>query len=276
MSDLASYSRPPVVEVALAVQFEPATVTTLDVGMFREGIRSEFPAYEEQPARPPMEEVFKPIIGGAPFRVEMIAAPPMSRFWFLTEEGSRLIQLQSDLLAVNWRHLPEGGEYPRYVTLRKEIAQHLDALQRILEEEDRPGVRPNWCEVTYINHVTPESPSESRPPLEEILTIISPPRGEQFLPPPEDVVVRQRFLIDGDEQRGRLTLEAAPAYRNVDSVPIWSITFTSRLRARGEGLDSALEALDKGREWAVKGFMEVISPEMQAKWGLEKRKGGHE
>jgi uncharacterized protein (TIGR04255 family) len=257
-------------EVALAVQFDPGTVTSLDVATFRTSIRSEFPKYEEQPPRPPVEENFEPIIGGIPFQFEVVAAPPMPRFWFLSEEGSRLVQLQSDLLAVNWRSVPEGGDYPRYGNLRSEVGDHFAALDEIVKQEGRPGLRPNWCEVTYINHVTPVGTDENRPRLEDVLTTIVPPKGEGFLPPAEDVVVRQRFLIDGDEKpRGRLIVEATPAFRNVDRVSIWAISFTSHVRAVGEGLDAALEALDTGREWAVRGFGEMISPEMQSQWGLD-------
>jgi uncharacterized protein (TIGR04255 family) len=270
--DLASYSRSPVVEVALAVQFEPGTVTTLDVAAFRASIRSDFPRYEEQPARPPIEEVFETVPAGIPFRFEMLTAPPMSRFWFLSEEGSRLVQLQSDLLAVNWRLLPEGGNYPRYEVLRGEIERHLQSIDAIVQMEGRPALRPNWCEVTYINHVAPNRADEDRPPLEDVLAIVAPPRSERFLPPPEDFVIRQRFLIGGDEKpRGRLTVDAASAVRNVDAVPIWALTFTSRVRALEGGLKDALEALDLGREWAVRGFEDLISQEMQQEWGLRKK-----
>jgi uncharacterized protein (TIGR04255 family) len=271
VSELASYSRPPVAEVALAVQFDPGTLTALDVATFRESIRNDFPKYEEQMARPPMEEVFDPVIGGPQFRVELLNAPAIPRIWFLNEDGSRLVQLQSDFLAVNWRLPPEGeGEYPRYETLLAELEQYLAMLNEILQHEGRSTIRPNWCEATYINVIPPAGSENSRPPLHEVLTVLSRHQGD-FLPDPEDTVLRERFLIpseDADQPRGRLTVEAAPGFRNVDRVPIWSLTFTSRLRALTDG--DALEALNLGHQWAVRAFMELISPEMQSQWGLEK------
>jgi uncharacterized protein (TIGR04255 family) len=269
--ELASYSKPPVAEVALAVQFEPGTLTALDVATFRESIREAFPKYEEQIARPPMEEIFDPVIGGLPFRVELLNAPAIPRVWFLNEDGSRLVQLQSDFLAVNWRLPPDGeGEYPRYETLRDELEQYLTTLNEILQREGRSTIRPNWCEVTYINLIPPGESEKSRPSLHEVLTVLSRHQGD-FLPDPEDTLLRERYLIPGDDEqpRGRLTVEASPGFRNVDRVPIWSLTFTSRLRALPDG--DALEALNLGRQWAVRAFMELISPEMQSQWGLEKR-----
>ena len=273
VSDIVHYSRPPVIEVALAVQFKPGTLTALDAATFRGSIRDTYPTYEEQPPRPPVEEVFDPVIGGIPFRFEVVDAPQMNRVWFLTEDGSRLVQLQSDLLAVNWRRLNEGDEYPHYGVLRADLEQYLKALNGILEEEGRESIRPNWCEVTYIDHIAPEEPEGPRPPLEQVLTAFSRPEGD-FLPEPEDAFVRERFVISaGDQPRGRLIVEAAPGYRNVDRVPIWSLTFTSRLMAVAEGGAGALDALDLGREWAVNAFMELTSAEMQSKWGLEAKEG---
>jgi uncharacterized protein (TIGR04255 family) len=273
VSDLASYSRPPVIEVALAVQFEPGTLSGLDAATFRGSIRETYPKYEEQPARPPVEEVFDPVIAAIPFRFEVLDAPQMHRVWFLNEDGSRLVQLQSDLLAVNWRRLTEGDEYPRYETLRADLEQYLGVLNDILQAEGRDTIRPNWCEVTYINQVAPEAPENPRPPLEHLLTVLSRPEGE-FLPAPEDAFLRERFVIPGDDgPRGRLIVEAAPGYRNVDRVSIWNFTFTSRVRAVAEGDAGTLEALDLGREWAVRAFTEVISPEMQSQWGLQDEGG---
>lgn len=270
--ELPNYSRPPVVEVALAVQFDADTVDSLVAGTFRAQVRGEFPGYEEQPARPPMEEVFEPQIGGPPFRVEMLSGAPKPRLWFLRDEGARLVQLQHDLIAVNWRDLTGSDDYTRYESLRSEVKQHLATLDKILEEEGRSPVRPNWCEVTYINHVLPEE-AEDRPSLERVLTVVSPPSSTRFLRQPEDILVRERFLIEGSDSkpRGRLTLEAIPAFRNEDRVPIWVITLTSRVRAVEEGLEGALEALDLGREWAVRGFDDVTTPEMQSQWGREER-----
>src|SRR5205085_2262693 len=113
------------------------------------------------------------------------------------------------------------------------------------------------------NQVAPDSPEHPRPPLEQVLTVFSRPRGE-FLPDPEDALTRLRFVIPGDgDPRGRLIVEALPGYRNEDRVPIWNLTFTSRLRVVDEGEAGALEALNLGREWAVQSFTEVITPEMQ-------------
>ena len=50
MHPLPSYENPPVVEVALSVQFEgPQTLRTPELGLFWQGLRDRFPKLEEHP-----------------------------------------------------------------------------------------------------------------------------------------------------------------------------------------------------------------------------------
>jgi hypothetical protein len=75
LEPLPDFRSPPLAEVALAVQFEPGTVTAMDALTFRTRVQEEFPRYEEQPARPPMSEEFGTTSGVPQLRVELLPAP---------------------------------------------------------------------------------------------------------------------------------------------------------------------------------------------------------
>lgn len=271
-SEFPDFSEPPVIEVALAVQFEPSTVSSFDAALVYERMREEFPRREEQMARPAMAEDFTPPSAELGFRLELLPVPPRPRFWFLSDDESRLIQLQHDLLAVNWRRLTSGAEYPRYPALRQSLQSQLKRLDETLAP-DR-AITPNWCEVTYINHVLPTPGEERRPPLDRVFTITQ-PLETQFLPEPEDAQISQRFVIPGTGgPRGRLNVSIVSAQRTEDTTPIWVMTLTVRLRAINDGFNGALEALDKGREWAIHAFLDMTTPEMHRQWGLEKGEQG--
>ena len=271
--ELLTLSRPPITEVALAVQLEPGTIGALDVSHFHSSVLAKYPKDEHQPARPPMEESFEQPTEGPQFRFEVMAAPPMPRFWFLNDDGSRLVQTQHDLIAVNWRRVADDADYPRYKTLRGELLEHLEAFDELLTAKGKPGLRPNWCEVTYINLIRPPEGGFERLPLERVLRMVRPLPAEGFLPSPEDAQLVQRFIIPGEQRpAGRLTLAVASAINVSDQVPVWSLNLTGRVLATGEGLDSSLSALDVAREWAVSAFEEVTTPEMQSQWGREQRK----
>jgi uncharacterized protein (TIGR04255 family) len=263
-----SFAKPPLEEVALAIQFQPSALDLLGAADFRRQVESKFPRLEERPATPPMSEEFT--VGPQPrIQFEVLASPPMSRLWFLSESGTRLLQLQADLIAYNWRKSPDGvvaGEpYPRYSKLRKELKQHLTTLDAVKTRDGEP-LRPNWCEVTYINHIPPLKGGQ-RPPLNEMLRGVKTPSGG-FLPKPEDANWALRFLIPGkDGPRGRLNAVLMAAVRAADEVPIWVLTLTARLRTEKETMAEALRALDTGHDWVVNGFTELTSDRMHRFWG---------
>jgi len=57
-SDLPDFEHPPVVEVALSVQFEPLLLETRHVADLWEKCRSEFPEWQDQPPIAPAFEFF--------------------------------------------------------------------------------------------------------------------------------------------------------------------------------------------------------------------------
>jgi uncharacterized protein (TIGR04255 family) len=261
------FDDPPVIEVALAVQFEEPTIDSLDVAAFSARVKEAFPRRTEQPARPPMEESFDEVPEGAQFRFEVLERQPLPRFWFLTEDESQLIQIQQDLIALNWRKVETTPQYPRYPTLRDSLTRHLGELQDVLSAEGKSMLRPNWCEVTYINHVGPD-PEGHRIPLHEVVTLVRDVSGG-VLPAAEDAQVAARFrIVENESPVGRLTVTVNPAFRAPDKAPIWVLTLTARLRSAEATLDAALARLDLGREWLGRSFRELTTPRMHAEWRL--------
>lgn len=265
-----TFRDPPVVEVALSIQFESAiTGAARTLGEFWPLVRGEFPNLEEQPAMPPQREEFQVVVGRPP--VEVMVQPPAPRYWFISADDTRLIQVQPDRLIYNWRKRGEGQQYPRYRQLRPDFERYLRVLLDLLSPEERGVARPDWCEVTYVNHILPGEGEETRPPLHEVLTTIQEP-------PPlapglelEEVQLVQRYLLTREESTapsGRLHLTAVPAIRNVDQVPIYVLTLVARGQAGGS-VEGALAFVDEGRELIVKTFRDTTTESMHRRWGLE-------
>jgi uncharacterized protein (TIGR04255 family) len=267
-----SFAKPPLEEVALAIQFQPQAIDTLTAAHFSELIAADFPKQEEQLARPPISEEF--LVGAQPqFRFEVIPAPSMPRFWFLSESGTRLVQVQSDLIAYNWQRSPGGiptdEAYPRYTTLREEFEARIAALEESVEKRGKDPLKPNWCEVTYINHIHPTPGEENRPHFSELLRGVAVPLTGGFLPSPADVGLNLRFVIPGGSTGplGRLTVALTTAVRTTDGAPIWVMTLTVRvLDTEKETMAAALKTLDIGHDWIVNGFAELTSDDMHAVW----------
>src|SRR4030042_1345777 len=85
---------PPVVEVALSVQFESlGKLRTPQLGSLWQEFRDRFPVTEEPPPLDAVVERFgAPRVRKGVARIEMLESPPTPRCWFLNEAGTELIQ----------------------------------------------------------------------------------------------------------------------------------------------------------------------------------------
>lgn len=266
---IVDFAHPPVTEVALAIQFDAPSIELLDVAAIANFVRSELPGISEQPARPPMGESFGRPTDASQLGVQLLEPGFPLRYWMLSEDESRLLQVQHDFVALNWRRQESTpSSYPRYTTLRSSFARYLDEIERVVVGEGKSKLQPNWCEVTYVNHVEAASGSEPLM-LSEVTNVAWLPPEDAFLPRPEDAQFGMRFLIeDGGSPIGRLTIGANPVIRRADGMALWSITLTARVRSAEGSLAGAFRALDVGHEWVVRGFRDVTTPSMHRLWGL--------
>jgi uncharacterized protein (TIGR04255 family) len=266
--DLVTFANPPVAEVALSIQFaKPLTDDARTLGDFWPLIRTAFPRLQQQPAMPRMSEDFGPL---QPPQIQFLAQAPPTRIWFLNDDESRLLQVQPDRFTANWRRTAAETPYPRYRELRQEYEQLLSAFVEAVHPEEE--VVPDWCEVTYVNHILGE-PGGTAPELSEITNLVRDPADTSVLPELEDVQLIERFLIRAEDEprepTGRLHIAAAPAIRTLDQVPLQQLTLTARGKASDSDIASGLAFLDRGRNLIVRGFREITTPAMHERWGLQ-------
>lgn len=267
--DLPDFTNPPVVEVALAVQFERlTTLRTPHLGLLWAEFRNEFPKTEEHPARELATEEFG-VPGPRKLTVHVEMTPPVPRCWFLNELGTELIQVQQDAFVHNWRKVGEGDKYPRYEYIREKFCAELEKFEQFLVREGLGKLVPNQCEVTYVNHIISNSAWERHGQVADAVTVWVARYSDSFLSEPEDVRFAVRYVIPDDigNPLGRLHVSLQPAYRTEDDKPILILKFTARGRPDGEGREGILRFLDKGREWIVRGFASITSRRMHEIWG---------
>ena len=110
---LSAFERPPVVEVAISIMFEPLRgYTAAHAGLLWKRY-PDFTIVEEQPELDlPLEEPARPQDAPVP-KIAWSVAPKV-RTWFRTEAGTQLIQVQRNRFAYNWRRAETSDEYPRY------------------------------------------------------------------------------------------------------------------------------------------------------------------
>jgi uncharacterized protein (TIGR04255 family) len=262
-ADLPDFENPPLIEVALGVQFDPLPqVRAPHLGLLWQRFYSDFPSLQELPALETPEEDFGPVLTRT-ITVQLMGPPPVPRHWFISRDGTRVIQVQSDRFILNWRRVHPEEPYPRYEALREEFERHYLTYQDFLADRSLGVATIRQTEVNYVNQVQfdPKEPPNS---LSDVLRIWRPTYGPEakFLDKPEDVRLVERHVIEdaqGPFARLYISAEPAPGSRVL-------VNLTMRGRPRGTDLRATFAFFDSARNYIVRAFTSVTTERMHTIW----------
>lgn len=104
---LPEFLKPPVVEVAVMIQYEAPTLEMVHLLHLWNQVREQFPGFEQAPAIPPAAESFEALRINLPqVQFQLMNAPPVPRMFFKKASDTELIQIQrieSDTVGENSR-----------------------------------------------------------------------------------------------------------------------------------------------------------------------------
>ena len=271
IDDLISFGRPPVTEVVLGVQFSEPVVDLDVLAAFGLQVKRELPGREQQDPLPSVEETFAPATPARRIQLRVVPAHVLPRIWFVSADQRQLVQLQPERFIFNWRRIAPEDQYPRYAQLRPIFERHLATLRGCLADAGHAAGTVNLAEVTYVNELSwPDAGKDQHPSLARALQLVRDVPAHGFLPPAEDTTLQTRFRIPdpqgGDTPAGRLYVSAEPALRSADNVPIYLLKMTANIVTSMPDDAAVVSALDLGREWAVRAFDQLATPELKARW----------
>ena len=258
---LPDYKQPPLIEVALAVQFESLPqLRQAHLGLFWSEIIEDYPNVRDQP---PLESVVERFDDGElpMFQLEITDAPPLHRAWFISADDTLLVQVQSDRFVHNWRQ--RGEPYPRFEPLYETFSTRLAQFEQVLARTNVPAPAYNHIEVTYINWI-----EASR--LSEFLVTSDPPP----LPSggvagyPDEETYATRYLVSNESHPiGRLHVRANVARRrtedgHIDRGFILSLTFRAPIPSTAQPVEME-DLMFRGRDLIVESFTSLTRPELQ-------------
>ena len=257
---LPDFDDPPVVEVALGVQFRPIPgLRPVEMAGLRERWRSDYPVVLDQPPLAPAIE--QPTSG--PRTTQLVFGPALqSRLWFLSEDQSSLVQIQHDRLTVNWRKL-DGVPYPRYPAVRDMFDRSFDDVQEFAADRGFGPLDITQVEANYINRI--DAADEGRGHLEGILRHWNSLTGHH-LGDPEEARVAMVFPVpEIGTPPVRLYVDCGPA-QQVGQAPVLLLTLTVRGAPTTSDLGSALEFMDEAHAHIVHSFAELTTDAMHEHW----------
>ncbi len=258
---LPEFANPPVVEVALGVQFRPLFgLRSIELAGLRERWRSNYPIVQEQPPVPPTKE--GTLFG--PSSVQLVVGPPLqTRLWFVSEDGAELVQLQHDRLTVNWRRISPDFHYPRYPSVRTLFERRWSELSDFVTERRLGAFAITQVELNYINAIDAVGGQLGR--LERLIKNWQPLR-QHHLGEPEEARAALVFEIPHmGTGPVRLYVAVDPAL-NSEGRPVLFLTLTIRGAPVDEALDGALRFMDEAHKHIVRSFAELTPETMHAEW----------
>ena len=257
--ELPELDAPPVVEVALGIQFRPLLgLRPIELGPLREAWRLIHPVVQEQPLLPPAIETPTSRARVAQF----VVGPALNtRVWFLSDDLSSLVQLQHDRLTVNWRQVASSA-YPRYPAVRAAFEERSADLARFVSEHGLGHLSVTQAEVTYINAI--DATEDALGDLGRVLRHWNAP--STHLGQPEQARCTLVFPVPGVGQPPvRLYVAVDPAQRP-DGTPSLFLTLTVRGAPAGGSLEEALRFMDQAHDHVVRSFAELAPDAMHAHW----------
>ena len=117
------------------------------MGIFWSKIKERFPKVDHQPPINIPKEAFGKNLKRNQLKFSL-SNNPEARFWYINENGSELIQLQTDCFIRNWRQMKDTP-YPRYETLIEEFKNDFQEFERFVATEKLGTIKPVQCELSY-------------------------------------------------------------------------------------------------------------------------------
>ena len=255
------FRRPPVVEVACGVGFAlTQRLTAGHIGQFWHSVEDDFPNIEEVAPLPPpnLQEAVK---------IEVSEIPPMPRTWLLSEDGSRLMQLQADRFLYNWKREEEEEEeipYPGFDIIYDEFKNHLDLYMEFLVDAGYEKPSYDYLELQYVNHIGAWNGLDVVGRTGALIDHMHSKDPARFLPMPRAFRWQSQYPMP--DENGNLGMTVQTATKQPTGEDIIRLDMTARSGLK----DGSESSLDKwfalAHEWIVRGFCDVTTPELHDVW----------
>jgi len=271
-TDLPEFERPPVTEVVLGVQFKTEKPLRVPhMGLFWQTIREDFPDFLEHPPLDPQIEQLPTDMSSVPpgppemgIQIGMGAFPP-PRCWFVDPPGNKVIQVQPDRFLHNWRKITREEEYPRYETIRDEFTDRWRKFVSFLNDQQLGAPTVIQAEVTYVNHIPKDSCWSKTDDMPNVFSCLKPVDEADLFGPMETMEFNIRRRLP--DNRGRLYIQAAPAFTTKDKSVILRMVLTTRGPVVDSSDASILDWMDMGRSAIVNSFTALTAPDAHKFWG---------
>jgi len=246
------------------------------IGLLWEQFRSKFSRVEQQPRLPHMiERKGNPAPPALiPNFSIMSAGDLIPRVWMLNDDGTELIQVQTDRFLRNWRrhHINDPIPYPSYETSgRPGFEIDFGNFLKFAKDQGLGHLAIDQCEMTYINVIRPCGVWNTFAQADKVFRGWGPDYPTLVGSRANTIGCRVRHEVADDHGQfvGHLFVELDSGYlpgSNEELTPVFQFQLIVRGRPLGEGMIGVMQFMDFAHRAIVKSFADVTTPEMHKVW----------
>jgi uncharacterized protein (TIGR04255 family) len=262
------FVHPPVQETVFGIEFTPLQKLQIPYfGLFWEKIRTRYPVFK---VVPPLQSVIENL-DSTPQVSPNISVSIQSeglpvRCWFLTDDETRLVQVQQDRFIFNWKRGLIDAPYPHYENIRPVIDQEWSIFRDFVAANGLGMLNVQQCEVTYFNHIEKDTGWTDYSQLRNVLTVWSGTSQDPSLQFPENVNIGIRYRMP--EGMGRLHVHAEPVIRIPDYKEVLQLNLLARGKPRSSDPAQVFEWFDFAQRFVSESFVNLTTAEMHSIWGI--------
>jgi len=266
MVSLPRYDNPPLNEVVLGAQFTPPpSYGQINIGKVYDLYARDYPIVQEEA---PLESSFE-FFGGPPIQkvtnaLRLMRGPVHSRYWFVSEDESELIQFQNDRLLHNWR-VRDGYavNYPHFESIASKFQSELILLSGFFSKFEEGDLEIQQIELSYINHIRIDDEKGSDPSSWLKLANLS-----KFTP--EFCQLQFTEVVTGEEgiPFGRFTFDLKTAISPAGE-PHHILSLTLRALPDDGSVAGCIKSLYDARVALSQRFESIVTDEAKEKWGRQ-------
>jgi uncharacterized protein (TIGR04255 family) len=263
-----THNAPPINEVGLSVStITEGVIDSYDVRGLHESF-PDLPNAQRQSSIGILE--LATLVGGGTNSLDFSNGPPQ-KWWFVSADDTRVLQVQDNFLSYNWRR---GSSFPGdpvdYPGFEKIFEEYQERLALIREWHDRKGKSlpvPAGCELMYDDIIPLVDSNGQNFPLSEALVEFNRAEADR----PSSAWSSSWFetidgLPTGDPSTLRIQLYHLGMVKpeTGENFPILKTTFTAG--AARSTWEEVLEFFHIAHAHVQKRFLALIDPKVQATW----------
>lgn len=247
MATLPELPHPPIAEVFYGMGFKPLPLLkSAHLGLFWARHRDVYVAAEDM-----VPVIDPPATPGTTFQM-----PALPRVWLVDSTQTRLLQLQSDRLFMNWRQMKPQDEYPRFATLLPEFKEFTQGFAQFIRDQNIGEMVPVSLELGYINQIYERPDLKLPADVGKVIKPLSWNRDAyQRLSEPTDLGWKASFVRDAI----RLNVQVGTGKRNTDGATAVQLEIRAISQYAGTSLEEALAWYELAHEEVVLAFFDLTT-----------------